>query len=336
MSFIRLSDVNVGDKVTVTARIVTEPSQVSESLSKNGKPFVRFYLKDSDLSVKVMMFDTTQSAITSIPNGSVVTAEITCDMYNNAPSYKVTPGSIQVTDLDPADFVASAPLDISMMFDYIINTVQSYRKVYTKPDGTEYIPLADATVQVLTKYQNAFCKGAAAVSMHHSYYGGLIYHTYRMLCSAEALLSKGHYANLDAELTVCGIVLHDIGKVLEYHTSDFGDATISFFGQSQNHMIQGYNIVRSIRDVNPLKLFALSHIVLSHHGQIEWGAVTVPMLPEAVFVHMLDNLDAKLTMFDEVYSTMEDNTLSEKIFGLDSRVYKLNYDTGDVSELRNL
>lgn len=336
MSFIRLSDVKVGDKVTVTARIVTEPAQVSENLSKNGKPFVRFYLKDKDLAIKVMMFDSVQSDITAIPNGSVVTAELTCDMYNNAPSYKVTAGSIEVTDLDPIDFIASAPLDIPMMFDYILNTVMKYRKVYTKADGTEYISLADATVQILTKYQNIFCKSAAAISMHHSYYGGLIYHTYRMLVSAEALLEKGHYTNLDAELVVCGIALHDIGKTLEYHTSEFGDATISFFGQGQNHMIQGYNIVRSIKGVNPLKLFALSHIILSHHGQIEWGAVTMPMLPEAVFVHMIDNLDAKLTMFDEVYSTMEDNTLSEKIFGLDSRVYKLNYDTGDVSELRNL
>lgn len=131
------------------------------------------------------------------------------------------------------------------------------------------------------------------ISMHHAYRSGLLEHTVRMLRAAQALLPL--YPEVHPGLTLAGIALHDAGKVAEY-TSEIGTQKTRK-GILQGHVVLGYRVARAA--AIQAKLSAelterLEHIILSHQGQLEWGATAMAATPEAVFVSMIDNLDAKM------------------------------------------
>ncbi len=135
----------------------------------------------------------------------------------------------------------------------------------------------------------------AALSMHHAYRHGLLEHTVHMARAGKVLLPL--YPEVHADLAMAGILTHDVGKVLEYE----GDATTRKRkkGVLQGHVVLGYRIVRkaAIRaKLSSALIERLEHIILSHQGELEWGAAVMAATPEAVFVSMVDNLDARMGM----------------------------------------
>ena len=169
---------------------------------------------------------------------------------------------------------------------------------------------------------------SAAISIHHNLRGGLLYHSYRMVKAADALC--GVYTNLDRELLLCGTALHDIGKVWEYKTSISGDAEFTASGVLFGHLYMGASLIKGFTadgNYNKEKVQLLIHMILSHHGTQEWGAVSCPAIPEAFALHYIDNLDAKMYMCEEHYEELEPGEITEKKpFGLDNRIYKPNFD----------
>ncbi len=153
-----------------------------------------------------------------------------------------------------------------------------------------------ATVEnALAELGPVFATSPAAVAMHHAYRGGLMEHTVRMARAARALFPL--YPEVEPNLALAGIILHDIGKVVEYNQ---GLATArSRTGILQGHVVLGYRQARrsAIQSkLNPDLCERLEHIILSHQGELEWGAAVKAATPEAVFVSMVDNLDAKMGM----------------------------------------
>ncbi|HET8549696.1 MAG TPA: HD domain-containing protein, partial [Bryobacteraceae bacterium] len=134
----------------------------------------------------------------------------------------------------------------------------------------------------------------AAKNIHHAYLGGLIEHVLS-LCGL-ARLTAAHYPNIDLDLLLTGVVLHDIGKVeeLTWHRS---------FGYTSNGQLLGH-IVIALRMIDeklrlmpdfPARLRTLvEHMIVSHHGELEFGSPKVPLFPEALLLHHLDNLDSKM------------------------------------------
>lgn len=153
-----------------------------------------------------------------------------------------------------------------------------------------------ATVRgVMDEIGEAFRLSPAAVAMHHAYRHGLLEHTVHMARAARALLPL--YREVDADLAMAGVLLHDIGKVIEY------EGTLatkrSRRGILQGHVVLGYQLARKAgikARLNADRLERLEHIILSHQGEPEWGAAVYAATPEAVFVSLVDNLDAKLGM----------------------------------------
>jgi 3'-5' exoribonuclease len=140
----------------------------------------------------------------------------------------------------------------------------------------------------------AFCKAPAAKSMHHSFLGGLLEHTLSVLGMAERACI--HYPDLNRDLVVAGVLLHDLGKTAELtYERGFG---YSDEGNLVGHIsMQAEWIGRAIAAIpdfpGDLRLQIL-HIVLSHHGRLEFGSPVLPKTPEALLVHYLDDLDGKL------------------------------------------
>jgi 3'-5' exoribonuclease len=180
-------------------------------------------------------------------------------------------------------------------------------------------PELRATVQaVLDELGETFLSAPAALSMHHAYRHGLLEHTVRMARAVQALAPL--YPEVDFDLAMAGVLLHDTGKAIEY------EGTLatrrSRRGILQGHVVLGYQLVRKAGLKAKLEndlLERLEHIVLSHQGQLEWGAAVMAATPEAVFVSMIDNLDAKMGMVQRALrQAAAGEEFSERLPGLDS------------------
>jgi 3'-5' exoribonuclease len=148
---------------------------------------------------------------------------------------------------------------------------------------------------VLDELGPAFLQAPAANSMHHAYRGGLLEHTVHMVRAAQVLLPL--YPEVHPGLAIAGVILHDAGKALEYESGLAARKTR--LGQLQGHVVLGYRLVRkaALRAHLDEELAGrLEHIILSHQGEPEWGAAVYAATPEAVFVSLVDNLDAKMGM----------------------------------------
>lgn len=176
--------------------------------------------------------------------------------------------------------------------------------------------LRETVKDAIKDIEPVFKISPAAISMHHAYRGGLIEHSVRMGRAAKALLPL--YPEVFGDLAMAGILLHDIGKCIEY-TGDMATRK-SALGIMQGHVVLGYRMVRRSAlkaKLSPVLTERLEHIILSHQGELEWGAAAKAATPEAVFVSMVDNLDAKMGMVQQALRmTPEAEDFSEFIAGL--------------------
>ena len=161
-----------------------------------------------------------------------------------------------------------------------------------------------------------FNTATAALNMHHAYRHGLLEHTVHVARAAAALLPL--YQEVNPDLALAGALLHDVGKVLEYSQGLSPKRTRQ--GVLQGHVVLGYRLMRKAALQNKLDaelVERLEHIILSHQGELEWGAAAMAATPEAVFVSLVDNLDAKMGMVQHALrTTPQHNEFSAYLPGL--------------------
>ena len=184
-------------------------------------------------------------------------------------------------------------------------------------------PELQATVrQVFKDLGSGFYESVAAVSMHHAYVHGLLEHTVHVAKVADHMLAL--YPEVNADLTIAGALLHDVGKVLEYQYTTQEGISRTTIGVLQGHVVLGYRLVRSAalrQKLHPVWLERLEHIVLSHQGEPEWGAAIYPATPEAILVGLSDNLDAKMAMVHhQLKKALPNQVFSDFVAGLNSKV----------------
>lgn len=294
---------------------------------KNGKQsYVKISMRDGFSEFTVNMFKTSKA---ELADKGVIKYAV-CDVFIDVTDYKGSK-SMLVQDIFPTkaegisadDFVKLPPVDRELMFNEITDILNSA----ADDMNGEYAPLSALAVKLLSDNKESFMSSSAAVSVHHNFLGGLIYHTYRMVKAADKISDV--YTNLDRELLVSAAAIHDIGKLWEYETHRLGDADYTPTGILFGHAFMGASLVKSKggeKPYHPEKVKLLRHMILSHHGALEWGAVVLPAIPEAFALHYIDNLDAKLNIVETAYETMDNGTVSaNKPFGLDGRVYKPKY-----------
>jgi 3'-5' exoribonuclease len=168
--------------------------------------------------------------------------------------------------------------------------------------------------------------------MHHAYQRGLLEHTVHVAQACTQLLPL--YTEVHADLALAGSLLHDIGKAVEYSGALAPRKTR--VGQLQGHVVLGYRIVRKAgiqAKLNNDTLERLEHIILSHQGELEWGAAAMAATPEAVFVSMVDNLDAKMGMVQRAMRKgTEDDEFSEYLPGLKTVLLRISPDQAKTTD----
>jgi 3'-5' exoribonuclease len=160
-------------------------------------------------------------------------------------------------------------------------------------------PLGELVLRILDRYQQEFQVCPAALRYHHPYLGGLLEHTW--FVTRHALASLTIYPELNRDLVLAGAILHDLGKVKELANPPAPERTVP--GHLLGHVVLGWEMVRSEAQAlgfsDPVLLVQLEHILLSHHGSMEFGSPILPKTREALLVNFLDDLDAKLKMMSQ-------------------------------------
>jgi 3'-5' exoribonuclease len=180
--------------------------------------------------------------------------------------------------------------------------------------------LRETIRNVFQELGESWMASPAARSMHHAYPYGLLEHTVHVVRAGLALLPL--YPEIQADLAIAGMLAHDVGKVLEYTNDSVPERTK--LGVLQGHIVLGYRLVRKAAlksKLDPELSERLEHIVISHQGEPEWGAAVRPATPEAVFVSLVDNLDAKMGMVKHLLQNTPPNvSFSERFPGLESQL----------------
>ena len=213
------------------------------------------------------------------------------------------------------DFVKAAPEDPQEMYDFIFDTAQNL----TDKD------LRELCVRLLTENKERLLYYPAASKNHHAQLGGLLYHTKRMLMTGMRVCEV--YTNLNRDLVLTGVILHDMEKLNEIDADTDGIASgYSFEGQMLGHLIQGVKLVDRMAlemGMDREKAIMLEHMILSHHYEPEFGSPKKPLFPEAEVLHYLDILDARMFDMQTALEATEPGEFSDRVWTLDNRrLYK--------------
>ena len=291
--------------------------KLAAKTASNGNPFLSVDLGDRTGSFGCTVFNDNPAfeLLRNAGEGSVVRVEGKVDYYQGRFSPKLNRLSV----------LSEAELGAPGLLDNLVELApENAGALWTEfngfIDGITHAELRATTRAVFDEVGEAFRWTPAAVSMHHAYRHGLLEHTVHMARACRALLPL--YPEVDADLAMAGILLHDTGKTIEY------EGTLatkrSRRGILQGHVVLGYQLVRKAGKKAKLSdelLERLEHIVLSHQGEPEWGAAVYAATPEAVFVSMIDNLDAKMGMVQRALrQAAEGEEFSERLPGLSSQL----------------
>jgi 3'-5' exoribonuclease len=281
--------------------------------ASNGNPFLSVEFGDRTGSFSATLFgDHPQfDVVRGLAEGAAVRLDGKIDFFQG----RLSPRLGTLTPLTEAELAAPgllenlvelAPEDADAMWTEFQGFI----------DGIAHDEVRMTTRAVFEEIGEAFRAAPAAISMHHAYRHGLLEHTLRMARAAKALLPL--YPEVDPSLALAGILLHDTGKVIEYEGTLVTKR--SRRGILQGHVVLGYQLVRKAGLKSRLdaeRLERLEHIVLSHQGEPEWGAAVYAATAEAVFVSMIDNLDAKMGMVQRALrQAVEGDEFSERLPGL--------------------
>lgn len=291
--------------------------------TSNGNPFLTIVLQDKSGEIEAKLWDATPE------DEKTYTAETIIKVSGEVTSFRGRP-QLKVKAIRPArqedgvaakDFIQTAPLDVQKMADVLTQ----YIFAMENPN------IQRLTRQLVKKHQRAFFEYPAAVKNHHEYFSGLAFHVVSMLEAAAALVRL--YPTLNRDLLYAGVILHDLGKVMELSGPIATSYTLE--GKLVGHIsLVAAEIRETARElgIEGEEVTLLTHMVLSHHGKAEWGSPKPPMLREAEVLHMLDYLDARIQMMDRVLARTEPGSFSERVPALDHRsFYRPTFDDAEKS-----
>ncbi len=263
--------------------------------TREGKPFLRLELGDRTGTVEARMWDRFEDAAGQIARDDFVKVQARVDVYRNRPQLildrlrRADPGEV-----DPADYFPHTAEDIEKLYGQLREFAASVQNAWLNRLLRGVIE--DPELAPLLK------RAPAAKAMHHAYLGGLLEHVVSLcgLCRAVA----ARYPEVDSDLLMTGAILHDVGKTreLQYERSFHYTTEGQLLGHITTELEMITKQIDAIEGFPPHLKTLVQHMLLSHHGQYEFGSPKLPMFREALVLHYLDDLDSKLSSMRAAYS----------------------------------
>jgi 3'-5' exoribonuclease len=269
----------------ITSSFVVASKQVK--VKKNGEPYLALILADRTGQIEAKMWDNVEEFIEVFDQEDFLKVKGLINKYKNR--FQLTIHKLRrmpESEIDFADYLPKTTKDIGELWRTLTDFVASFQNPHLKA----LVELFMADPEIAERYRNA----PAAKSLHHAYIGGLLDHVVSLFRSCDLLCRN--YPQVNRDLLLTGAFLHDIGKIQELtYNRSFSYTTR---GQLLGHMIIELEMLQAKIEKLPgfppeLKTL-LEHLIISHHGQYEFGSPKLPMFPEALMLHYLDDLDSKM------------------------------------------
>ena len=283
---------------------------VTEGKSSKGSKYLSLTLQDSTGTIEAKKWEVSSSDEATLAIKKVVTVEGYPLIYNGSQL------QFKITDVEPVssyneeDLILTSPVDRKELMNQFMEYVDSIEDEDIKTIVNEV---------VFNKYDKLLLHPAAKTN-HHEYAGGLLHHEVSMLNLANQIANL--YPCINKDLLFGGIILHDLGKIVELSGPIATEYTLK--GKLLGHIsIIQTDIVNAAEkhNINSEIVTVLQHMVLSHHGKLEYGSPVLPLTLEAEVMYLIDNMDSKIVMINKALKDVEVGGNSARVMGLDGRSF---------------
>lgn len=272
------------------------------SSSKNGSPYIALTIMDKTGEIEGRIWENAQTLDNTFQQRDFIFIKGDAVSWQGIIQIKISDiKRLNDDEVNLTLFMPTCPVDTEELWQEL----QKYIK------KIKYLPFKRLLIEIFKNKEisDGFLKAPAAKNLHHAYIGGLLEHSVSVARLADTI--SGLYPQLDGDLLITAAILHDIGKSKEF-SFDRPPIEYSDKGRLIGHLVLGVAIIDEIAsdlglDKDADELVALKHLILSHHGQREFGAPVLPMMEEAVALHLIDDLDAKLNYLNYLKNNIEGN-----------------------------
>ncbi len=302
-----LKELNNGDRLIIQALV----GQVTQGTNKSGAPYLNIELKDSSGALPSKKWEVEDKDLDIFVTGNVVEVLLEVLRYNDSLQGKIISArSLNSNDIDVTRFVKAPPIpkeELTKRFDSLVASIKD----------KDCKAILD---YFLKRFGEQVYVAPAATSLHHEFGSGLLMHSVSLAEHVDYFAK--FYNDINRDLAVTGALIHDFGKMIELE----GPAVYKYSteGKLLGHisiMCAELRIAAKELNIKSEVPMLLEHIVLSHHGQHEFGSPILPMTKEALLISMLDNLDSKLTLLDKAYEGLKPGEFTQKIPSMDGRSF---------------
>ena len=296
-----------GDRVVIEALV----GSCSNGTNKSGSPYLNVELRDNSGSINGKKWEVDGTDKEIFVPGNIIEVQVEVIKYNDSLQAKIINAKLLPLDsIDTTRFIKAPPIpreELEKRFNKLVDSIENKdcKKIL------DYF---------LKKFGEQVFISPAASSVHHEFASGLLMHSVSLAEHADYFAK--YYPNINRDLLITGALLHDFGKMIElvgpavYHYSVEGRLLghISIMCGELRIAAKELNIKGEI----PI---LLEHMVLSHHGQYEFGSPILPSTKEALLLSMIDNLDSKMLVLDKAYEDVLPGEFTQKVYALDGRAF---------------
>lgn len=280
-----ICDCSVQENKIVTSSFVVVSKQVKPK--KSGEPYLALTLGDRTGQIEAKMWDNVEDALDAFEQDDFLKVKGLINKYKNR--FQLTIHKLRrlgESEIDFSDYLPKTTKNIDELWQTLADFVASFQNPHLKSLIQGFM----ADPEIAQAYRNA----PAAKTLHHAYIGGLLDHVVSLFRSCDLVCRN--YPQVNRDLVLAGAFLHDIGKIHELtYNRSFSYTTR---GQLLGHMIIELEMLQArlslVPDFPPELKTLLEHLIISHHGQYEFGSPKLPMFPEALLLHYMDDLDSKM------------------------------------------
>ena len=296
-----------GDRTLIQALV----GSCSNGTNKSGSPYLNVELRDSSGSIPAKKWEVDGSDKEIFVAGNIVEVMVEVIKYNDSLQAKILSAKLlPVESIDTTRFIKACPIPKEEL-------VLRFNKLVASINDKDCKSILDYFIK---KFGEKIFVSPAAASVHHEFASGLLMHSVSLAEHADYFAS--YYPNINRDLLVTGALLHDFGKMIEL----VGPAVYKYSleGKLLGHIsimcaeLRGAAKELGIEGETPI---LLEHMVLSHHGQLEFGSPVMPLTKEALLLSMIDNLDSKMLVVEKALDEVSPGEWSQKVFALDNRSF---------------
>jgi 3'-5' exoribonuclease len=282
----------------------------TKGVTATGARYLNITFQDASKQIEGRKWDASDYDVEVFEPGAIVEVEAEVINYRNDLQLKVTKGRAMDDNVDPSNFVTSAPIAKDVL----------QAKFLSYLDGIKDVEIHSIVQEIVNENFISLFNYPAAVKNHHEYVSGLAHHTTTMLDIAKVVCDI--YPDLDREILYAGVILHDIGKIQELSGPIIPKFTLK--GKLVGHISLMQAKISEVANKFNIKSevpVLLQHMVLSHHGKLEFGSPVLPQTKEAEVLSLIDNLDARLNSINKALSLIGEGDITPKIYSLDERSF---------------